>query len=90
MAKLFDSVVFPLLLPLILLWILLARVLSMLAPFLIVPTMVLSHRLAWACPFIPHIWRQHGWLRGSLMRVGFEMTYTMNGGGQSLSCIQPP
>jgi hypothetical protein len=67
------------LLPFIVLWLLAARLLSMVAPFLILPTVILGRRLAWACPFIPYIWQQHGWFRGTLMRVGFEITYTMNG-----------
>ncbi|KAI3436813.1 hypothetical protein D9Q98_006223 [Chlorella vulgaris] len=78
MGKLFDFVVFPLLLPGILLWLLAARLLSLLAPFLVLPMIILGRRLSWACPFIPFIWKQCGWFQGTLLRIGFEATYTMN------------
>ena len=78
MGKLYDYTAFPLLLPFILLWLAAARVLSMLAPLLIFPTILLNRRLNAACPFIPHIFRQRGWLMGGLMRLGFETTYCMN------------
>lgn len=32
----------------------------------------------WAVPFIPQLWKQQGWLLGGLLRLGFEVTYTMN------------
>ena len=81
MGKVIDYIVLPLLLPFILLWLLVARVLSVLGPFLILPMFILSRRLNWACPFIPYIWRQRGWFLGTLLRIGFEATYTMNGEG---------
>ena len=52
MGRLFDYVVFPLLLPLLLAWLLLARALSLLSPFLVLPSIVLAKRLYWAVPFI--------------------------------------
>lgn len=30
------------------------------------------------CPFIPHIWRAQGSLKGSCLRLAFEATYTVN------------
>jgi hypothetical protein len=52
MGKLFDYTVFPLLLPLVLLWLLVARVLSLISPFLVAPSVLLAKRLYWAIPFI--------------------------------------
>ena len=52
MGRLFDYVVFPLLLPLLLAWLLLARALSLLSPFLVLPSVMLAKRLYWAVPFI--------------------------------------
>lgn len=77
MGRLFDYAVMPLLLPLLLLWLLAARLLSLLAPIVLFPLSVaLNRRLVWACPFIPSIWAERGWLMGSLMRLGFEFSYT--------------
>ncbi|PRW56323.1 sulfotransferase [Chlorella sorokiniana] len=79
MGRLFDYVVMPLLLPFLLLWLLAARLLSLLAPILLFPlSITLNRRLVWACPFIPSIWAEKGWFQGSLMRLGFEYSYTAN------------
>lgn len=77
MGRLFDYAVMPLLLPFLLLWLLAARLLSLLAPLLLPPlSIALNRKLVWACPFIPSIWAEKGWLKGSLMRLGFEYSYT--------------
>lgn len=77
MGRLFDYTVMPLLLPPLLLWLLAARLLSLLAPLLLFPLSIsLNRRLVWACPFIPSIWAEKGWLLGRLMRLGFEYSYT--------------
>ena len=78
MGKLFDYTLFPLLVPIILLWLAAARMLSIVSPFLILPSVILNRRLNAACPFIPYIFRQRGWVVGGLMRLGFEATYCMN------------
>lgn len=77
MGKAFDYLVFPLLIPFILLWLLAARALSMLAPFLIFPALMLKSRLYWCLPFTPCIWKEYG-LVGRFMEVGFLGSYTMN------------
>lgn len=74
----FDYFIFPLLLPFIALWLLLARILSFVAPFTIVPTIILAKRLNWAVPVAPVIWKERGFYRGFWQRVGFEATYCMN------------
>ena len=76
-SKLVDFVLIPLLLPLILLWLLAAKVVSILSPFLIFPSLICAKRLYWAVPFAPYVWAQGKW-RGRLLRVGFEATYCMN------------
>lgn len=58
MGKLFDYVAFPLLLPFILVWVAAARVLSLLIPLTVLPTVWLARRLYWAVPFIPGIYAQ--------------------------------
>lgn len=78
MGKAFDYLVFPLLIPFIVLWLLAARALSILAPFLIFPALTLKSRLYWCLPFTPCIWKQYG-LAGKFMEVGFLGSYTMNG-----------
>lgn len=74
MGALFDYLVFPLFIPLILIWLLAARLLSFVAPLLLPLSWALAARLSWACPFIPRIWELNGWFRGTLMRVGFEVS----------------
>ena len=39
--------------------------------------LLLSQRLYWACPFIPHIFRRMG-LMGLGPRLGFEASYSIN------------
>lgn len=76
MGRLFDYAVMPLLLPVLLLWLLAARLLSLVAPLICFPlAILLNRRLVWACPFIPCIWAQRGWFVGGLMRLGFEYSY---------------
>lgn len=74
MGALFDYLVFPLFIPFILLWLLAARALSFVAPLLFPLTWSLAARLSWACPFIPRIWELNGWFRGTLMKLGFEVS----------------
>ena len=74
----FDFLIFPFLLPFILLWILTAQILSLLAPLVIIPTYVLSKRLYWAVPIATHVWQGHGQLKGAALRIGFEVTYCIN------------
>ena len=72
-----DFFVIPAVLPFILVWLLAAQFLALLAPFTIIPTWILSRRLYWAVPFAPHVWKGRG-ARGALLRLGFEVTYSMN------------
>lgn len=72
-----DYLVFPFFLPFIAIWLLLARILSLLAPFLIFPSLILAKRLNWAVPVAPVLWRERR-LRGFFQRIGFEATYCMN------------
>ena len=78
MGKLFDYTVFPLLLPFILLWLAAARVLSLLAPFTVLPSVLLARRLYEACPFLPVLFKQRGRLAGTAMRLGLEYNYCAN------------
>ena len=82
MGAFFDYAIFPLFIPFILFWLLAARLLSFVSPFLMVPSIVLNRRLMWAAPFIPCIWRQRGFVKGNLLRLGFEASYCMNGAVQ--------
>ena len=73
----FDTLVFPLLVPFILAWLALARLLSMLAPFLIFPSFVFLPPLYRALPFLRGVWRQRG-PSGLFMKLGFDANYLMN------------
>jgi hypothetical protein len=64
--------------PLVCLWVFLSYIVGAVAALLVVPSVFFAKRLYWACPFIPFVWRYNGWLRGTLMRLGFEATYCMN------------
>lgn len=70
----FDYIGFPLLLPFICIWLLFARIISLVSPLTVIPSLILSKRLYWAVPLGPHVWRE----RGTLARIGFEATYCMN------------
>lgn len=70
MGHLFDYTVFPLALPFILLWCAIARLASIILPLTVVPWIIINRRLSEAAPFIPFIWRQHGWLVGGALRIG--------------------
>lgn len=72
-----DFVAIPLLLPFLCAWIILARLISFLAPFTIIPSIILAHKLYWAVPLAPAIWRGRRF-RGGFQRLGFEATYCMN------------
>lgn len=71
MGALADWVGVPLLLPFIGLYLLAARLLSLLAPLLVIPSVVLARRLYWAVPIGPAVWRR----RGALARLSFEASY---------------
>ena len=73
----FDTLVFPLLVPFILAWLALARLLSMLAPLLIFPSFVFLPPLYRALPFLRGVWRQRG-PSGLFMKLGFDANYLMN------------
>lgn len=77
-SKLVDFVAIPLGLPLIACWLLLAKLISILSPFLVFPSLLLAKRLYWAVPFAPYALAQQGKWRGRILRVGFEATYCMN------------
>ena len=72
-----DYVVFPIALPFIVIWIGVATLLSLLAPLLIFPTIILTRRLYWAAPLVPYIWHGKG-IRGFVDQIGFEVSYTVN------------
>lgn len=66
--------------PLILVWILLARVLSVIIP-IIAPwaPYLIARPLYVAVPFAPYAFAAQGGFRGRMLRMGFEATYAMNG-----------
>ncbi len=73
----FDYVLFPLILPVLFAWLVVARLISLLAPLTVLPSFLLARRFYWAVPFGRHVWKQFG-ARGYLMKIGFEATYCMN------------
>ena len=72
-----DFLLIPVLLPVLVVWLLLARIISLLAPFTIFPSLLLARQLYWAVPLAPAIWRGRRF-RGGFKRLGFEATYCMN------------
>lgn len=74
----FNYVGFPLLLPFIGVWLLLARILSIIAILTVIPSLILARRLYWAVPIGPRVWKERGRFRGLLAKIGFESTYCMN------------
>jgi hypothetical protein len=87
--KFINYCIIPLALPLMAAWWLLALLLAAAATFSIWPSLLLAHRLYWACPFIPHIFtklqREQGWLAGWLLRLQFEGTHCMTVLGRLLT-----
>lgn len=71
---------FLLALPFLLLWLLVARLLSMLSP-IVAPWLsyVLAQRLYYATPFALYALRAGGGAKALMTRVGFEASYCMNG-----------
>lgn len=78
MGALFNFLVMPPLLPLILAWLLAARLLALLIPFLVLPSVLLARRLHWSLPFLAPLFGQFGKVRGFFLRTGFEALYCMN------------
>lgn len=77
MAAVVDLLVIPLALPFLLLWLAVAQLVACVAPLTILPTVFLAHRLYWAVPIASRVWKKHG-IRGSWLRVGFEVSYCCN------------
>jgi hypothetical protein len=74
----FNYVGFPLLLPFIGAWLLLARLVSILAILLVIPSFILAKKIYWAIPLGPRVWKGRGRLQGFLYKIGFETNYCMN------------
>ncbi|KAG7669455.1 hypothetical protein Ndes2526B_g05786 [Nannochloris sp. 'desiccata'] len=74
----FNYVGFPLLLPFIGAWLILARLISLVAILTVIPSIILAKRLYWAVPIGPRVWKERGRLGGFLSRLGFESNYCMN------------
>ena len=66
--------------PLLLLWLLVARIVSMLTPML-APwySYILAQRLYYATPFAVYALAQSGGAKAVFTRIGFEASYCMNG-----------
>jgi hypothetical protein len=66
-------------LPLLLVWLLVARLVSMFVPLLVIPSVLTAKKFYWCIPMAKDIWSEQGsMLKGFLMRIGFEATYCMN------------
>ena len=72
-----DHLVIPLCLPALLLWEGVARLVSVLMPLLVIPSVLMARRFYWAVPIATYAWKNKG-LKGFLERIGFEATYCMN------------
>lgn len=78
-------------LPLLGIWLLVARILSMLTP-LLAPWLsyLLAQRLYYATPFAVYALRSGGGAKAILTRLGFEASYCMNGERRMVSEPRPP
>ncbi|DBB06697.1 TPA: hypothetical protein ACH3X1_012200 [Trebouxia sp. C0004] len=77
-AKTCALLLWPLVVVLLLVYLVLAYVLSVLLTLLYIPRLFAVQKLYWCCPFIPQIWEAQTWFKRQCMRVGFESTYTIN------------
>jgi hypothetical protein len=75
---LIDYVVMPVCMPVLLLWLLAARVISVVVSLLILPSYLMSRTLYWAVPIARTAWKVKPGLSGFLQRISFEATYCMN------------
>lgn len=73
-----DYVTMPLSMPILLLWLLVARVISLLLPLLVVPSLLTARTLYWAVPIARTAWKIKPGFKGFIQRMGFEATYCMN------------
>lgn len=78
MASAFELVVMPAVLPFFGLYYVLSYLLACALTLTVVPSVILAKKLYWACPFIPHIWRSHGAVAGTLLKLAFETSYSIN------------
>jgi hypothetical protein len=77
----YQDVTMVMCLPLLLLWLLIARVVSFFAPFLIVPSLMTASKFYWSIPFAKEVFRKEqtgSAAKGFCMRLGFEAVYCMN------------
>lgn len=66
-------------LPLLLVWLLAARLISMVIPLLIVPSLITAKTFYWCMPMAKALFsHQDSAVKGFLMRIGFEGTYCMS------------
>lgn len=63
-------------LPFYLLWIVLARIISFIAPCFIIPSLITASKFYWSIPFAKSVFREQG--KGLMVRIGFEAAYCMN------------
>ncbi|WPT17529.1 hypothetical protein PSENEW3_00005532 [Picochlorum sp. SENEW3] len=65
-------------LPFACIWLLIARIVSFIAPFFIVPSLMTASTFYKCIPFAKSIFSTEKQPRGFFMRIGFEATYCMN------------
>ena len=73
-----DYVLIPLSLPVILVWLAVARVVSFAVGMLVLPPYLMSRRLYWAVPIARTAWQVKPKWSGLFQRLGFESAYCMN------------
>jgi len=73
-----DYVLMPISLPVILLWLAVARVISFVMGMLVLPPYLMARRLYWAVPVARTAWQVKPKWSGMFQRLGFEKAYCMN------------
>lgn len=75
---LIDYVVMPVCMPFLILWLLIARAVSLIVGLLVLPPYMTSKSLYWAVPIARTAWEIKPKFSGLLQRLGFESAYCMN------------